>query len=70
MWRRRVQKKAKKFGIELDELKENLGLRHIAKICLNLLWGKFGQNPKVKHSEYIDNERDFYKIILLSLIHI
>jgi len=28
------------------------------------LWGKFGQNPKVKHSEYIDNERDFYRVIL------
>jgi len=24
----------------------------------------FGQNPKVKHSEYIESERDFYKIIL------
>jgi len=39
-------------------------LRHIAKICLNSLRGKFGQNPKVKLSEYIDNERDFYKVIL------
>ena len=36
----------------------------ISKICLNSLWGKFGQNRKVKHSEYIDNERDFYKVIL------
>ena len=58
------REKARKFGIKLDELKENPGLRHIAKICLNSLWGKFGQNPKVKHSEYIDNERDFYKVIL------
>jgi len=58
------REKAKKFGIELDELKENPGLRHIAKIRLNSLWGKFGQNPKVKHSEYIDNEKDFYKSIL------
>jgi len=45
-------------------LEENPGLRFIAKICLNSLWGKFGQNPKVKHSEYIDNERDFYRVIL------
>jgi len=45
-------------------LNENPGLRFIAKICLNSLWGKFGQNPKVKHSEYIDNERDFYRIVL------
>ena len=55
---------ARELGIELGELKENSGLRFIAKICLNSLWGKFGQNPKVKHSEYIDNERDFYRIIL------
>ena len=58
------REKARKFGIELDELKENPGLRFISKICLNSLWGKFGQNPKVKHSEYIDNERDFYRLIL------
>jgi len=43
---------------------KNPGLRFIAKICLNSLWGKFGHNPKVKHAEYIDNERDFYRLIL------
>jgi len=52
------RQKARKFDIELGELKENPGLRFIAKICLNSLWGKFGQNPKVKHSEYIDNDRN------------
>ena len=56
--------KARQFGIELGELKENPGLRFIAKICLNSLWGKFGQNPKLKHKEYIDNEKDFYNVIL------
>jgi hypothetical protein len=56
--------KAREFGIELGELKENPGLRFIAKICLNSLWGKFGQNPKVKHTEYIDSEKDFYRVIL------
>jgi len=58
------REKARKFGIELGELKENPGLRFIAKICLNSLWGKFGQNPKVKHNEYIDTVSDFYKVIL------
>jgi len=47
-----------------SELKENPGLRLIAKICLNSLWGKFGQNPKVRYSEYIDKECDFYGLIL------
>ena len=58
------RRKARTFDIELGELKKNTGMRFISKICLNLLWGKFGQNPKVKHSEYIDNERDFYRVIL------
>jgi len=58
------RRKARKFDIELGELKRNPGMRFISNICLNSLWAKFGQNPKVKHSEYIDNERDFYIVIL------
>ena len=58
------REKARKFGIELEKLEENPGLRFIAKICLNSLWGKFGQNPKVKNNEYIDTEAAFYKVIL------
>jgi len=56
--------KPRQFGIELGELKENPGLRFIAKICLNSLWGKVRQNPKVKHSEYIKSEKYFYRVIL------
>ena len=55
---------ARKLGIELGELKPNPGLRFIAKLCLNSLWGKFGQNPKMLKKEYINNESDFYKLIL------
>ena len=58
------RQKARQFGIELGKLKRNPGMRFISKICLNSLWGKFGQNQKVKHSEYIDNEADFYKVVL------
>ena len=53
------REKARKLGIELGELKQNPGLRFIAKLCLNSLWGKFGQNPKLTHHKYIDNELDF-----------
>ena len=56
--------KANKLGIELDNLEFNPGLRFIAKICLNSLWGKFGQVPKHRQNKYIDNEVDFYKIVL------
>src|SRR5208337_1428507 len=60
--------KARKLGIELEELKENPGLRFIAKLCLNSLWGKFGQNPKMTKKVYIDNAPEFYKLILNSEI--
>ena len=30
---------------------------------MNSLWGKFGQNIKASHKEYIDNEKDFYSVI-------
>ena len=54
------REKARQFGIELGELKENSGLRFISKIILNSLWGTFGQCSKVTHSEFIDTEADFY----------
>jgi len=56
--------KAKLLEIELGELKPNPGLRFIAKICLNSLWGKFGQNSKITRREYIDNISKFYEIVL------
>ena len=39
---------ARQFGVELGEFEENSGLRFIAKICLNSLWGKFGQSHTAK----------------------
>ncbi len=56
--------KAVKLGIELDTLEFNPGLRFISKICLNSLWGKFGQVPKHRQNKYIETEVDFYKIVL------
>jgi len=59
------RQKSRRFGgIDLDDVKENPGLTFIAKICLNSLGGKFGQNPKVKPSEYIDNKAAFYRVVL------
>jgi len=37
------KQKAERFGIELDELKENPSLRFTAKICLNSFWEKYGK---------------------------
>ena len=56
--------KARTLDIELGVLKPNPGLRFIAKLCLNSLWGKFGQNPKVKHNQYIDDPKAFVSLVL------
>ena len=45
-------------------MKRNPGMRFISKLCFEFVVGKFDQNPKVKHLEYIDNEKDFYRVIL------
>jgi hypothetical protein len=58
------RQKARGLGIELGKLEFNPGMRFIAKTCLVSLWGKFGQVPKHRQNEYIDNEVDFYKIVL------
>lgn len=51
-------------GIQLDITKlngENAGMRAMAKICLNSLWGKFGQTNHSEKVIFISNEQDFYK---------
>ena len=45
-------------------LEYNPGLKFIAKICLNSLWGKFGQVPKHRQNKYVETEAEFYKIVL------
>ena len=53
-----------KLDIELDEIKFNPGMRAIAKLCLNSLWGKFGQRNNMKKTEYVTEPSKFYKILL------
>ena len=53
-----------RLGIELGEIKYNPGMRAIAKLCLNSLWGKFGQRNNMKKTEYVVEPSDFYRILL------
>ena len=53
-----------KLGIELGEIKYNPGMRAISKLCLNSLWGKFGQRNNMKKSAYVVEPYEFYKILL------
>lgn len=55
-----------KFPIELNKSKMtyNAGLRFIAKICLNSLWGKFGQRSNMMKTDIIKNDpAKFYSIM-------
>ena len=58
-----------KYGfIPKPEKTENSGLRAIAKMILNSLWGKFGQRPDMPTDKYISPEqiKDWYKLIYLA----
>lgn len=59
------EKYMKKYGIEidLDNVKFNPGLRHIAKLCLNSLWGKFSMRNTLAKSEIITEPSEFFKLI-------
>ena len=52
------------LGVSLGAIKENKGMRAVAKLCLNSLWGKFGQRINQMQTEYVTEPRDFYKILL------
>ena len=53
-----------KLGIKLGIIKFNPGMRAIAKLCLNSLWGKFGQRNNMMQTEYVKNPSIFYKTLL------
>jgi len=55
-----------KMGILLDKYKlgDNPGRRAVAKLCLNSLWGKFGQRQNMKKTEFVTDPQQFYKILL------
>lgn len=60
-------------GIHLGKIENNPGKRAVAKICLNSLWGKFGQRQNIGSTEYVTDVKRFYEILLdgkLDNIHI
>ena len=41
------------FEIKPENTKKNPGLRQLAKICLNSLWGKFGQRSTLNNYDFL-----------------
>jgi hypothetical protein len=63
----KVQKEIKEvtgIDVPIEEIKLNEGLRTVAKLFLNSLWGKFGQKLDYTKTEYIDknNLDKYYKL--------
>ena len=53
-----------RLDIDLGEIKFNAGMRQISKLCLNSLWGKFGQRLNLTQTEYVVEPKEFYSILL------
>ena len=54
----------KSLDIDIDKFEYNPGLRSISKLCLNSLWGKFGQRTNMNQTKYVTEPTEFYKILL------
>lgn len=52
--------------ITVGEFEFNPGLKYVAKLYISSLWGKFGQNPKQTHKEYMDDMPDVCNKLLFS----
>ena len=43
----------KSLNINIEKFEFNAGLRSISKLCLNSLWGKFGQRSNMSQTKYV-----------------
>ena len=52
------------IALDRDKIQDNPGKRAVAKLCLNSLWGKFGQRQNMSQTEYVTDVKRFYEIML------
>lgn len=57
-------KEKMEIDLRFDHIKWNPGLRTIAKLCLNSLWGKFGQRDNMSQSKFVRTKKEFFEILL------
>ena len=53
-----------RLDIDLGKIEFNAGMRQIAKLCLNSLWGKFGQRLNLTQTKYVMKPQEFYNVLL------
>ena len=54
----------KSLDIDIEKFEFSAGLRSISKLCLNSLWGKFGQRSNMSQTKYVTEVSEFYEILL------
>ena len=54
----------KSLNIDIEKFDFNAGLRNISKLCLNSLWGKFGQRSNMSQTKHVMEVSEFYEILL------
>ena len=54
----------KSLDIDIEKFEFNAGFRSISKLCLNSLWGKFGQRSNMSQTKYVTEVSEFYEILL------
>ena len=59
----------KSLDIDIEMFEFNAGLRSISKLCLNSLWGKFGQRSNMSQTKYITIYLFILFIILKTTLH-
>lgn len=51
-----------RHGFTLGKIEYNPGMRAIAKLCLNSLWGKFGQRTNLAQTEYVNTTKRYFEL--------
>ncbi|XP_065208479.1 uncharacterized protein LOC135837206 [Planococcus citri] len=58
------------IALDLENIKTNPVKRNLSKLCMNSLYGKFGQRNNISQTEFITEPSRFYEILLDESIEI
>ncbi|XP_032234852.1 uncharacterized protein LOC116616861 [Nematostella vectensis] len=52
-------------GVRMDpsKIEKNPGLHSVAKMGLNCMWGKFGEQPNPQRTEYVDDPKAYFALL-------
>ncbi|XP_032241520.2 uncharacterized protein LOC116620088 [Nematostella vectensis] len=61
-----VSEYERREGVVLDpaKIERNAGARSMAKMALNCMWGKFGEQTNPRRTQYVDEAKDFFALLL------